>query len=261
MPNKARKLAEVQESEWTKAVGLITLGVVLTAVAAILFYFAGLWLKGSLVSVAHVALGLAMMSGVAIVCAAIYRAAQSRKIAGVKYRCPYCDKVNLFDANPSEDFECEFCNRTVRFENGEPVRVRVAPCPNCLAEHRVAVNVRRYVCDKCDKPFELVPEEFMHPGARASFGTDEQPIGLVDVYLSGVERSKENEVALKLQNVLVVNLPEARRLMLGASTRTPLMLCSGVPVRKGEAIQRQFQEIGATVVLTPVGGGPSLAVR
>src|SRR5207249_9227823 len=62
-----------------------------------------------------------------------------------------------------------------------------------------------------------------------------------DVLLISVDRRHEIEVALKLQNLMVINLPEARRLMATASTTTPLVVSHGLAQRKAEAIRRQLQ--------------------
>ena len=82
-----------------------------------------------------------------------------------------------------------------------------------------------------------------------------------DVLLISVDRRHEIEVAMKLQNILVVNLPEARRLMASAGTATPLVVSHALPQRKAEAIRRQLQDVGATATLRPTNEAGSPTAR
>ena len=261
MANRVRKLAEVQEATWTQASGKILAGILLVAAAASLIYFTKYWFIGMRLRVADTVLGFVALAGAGLAGAAIYNGVQTRKLRGVGFLCPYCDKDNRFEDEPNESFECEFCNRTVHFEDGVPVPVRVVSCPSCHADHRVAVNVQRYVCDRCNRSLELATESRGRPTTLAAGAVESAAPQNFDVLLISVDRRQENEVALKLQNLLVVNLPEARRLMATASTSAPLVVSHGMPQRKAEAIRRQLQDLGATATLRPTNEAARTASR
>ncbi len=247
MANPARKIVEVQESTWTQASGKIIAGLIILAVGVALVYMTK-FLNGSFVRVLQIVFALVAFSGFALVAAAVYSGVHARKLPGVGYECPYCERVNQFEAEPTESFDCDHCNRTVHFDGGVAVPVRMVNCPFCHTDHRVAINVHRYVCDRCNRPLELATQA---PGARPSGAALESvsPSTTYDVLLIATDRRHEIEVAMKLQNILVVNLPEARRLMASASTNTPLVVGHALPQRKAEAIRRQLQDVGATATL------------
>lgn len=251
MANEVRKIVEVQENTWTQASGKIIAGLIVFLVAGSLIYLAQFPFRGNdaALSIARVVCGLIAFGGLALVGSAIYTGVQARTIPGVGCECPYCDKVIRFESEPTQSFDCEFCNRTVHFEAGVPIPVRTINCPFCHTDHRVAINVLRYVCDNCNRPLELAAQV---AGARAPAAGQEAATSNFDVLLIAADRRHEIEIAMKLQNILVVNLPEARRLMAAASTTSPLIVSHGVPQRKAEALRRQLQDVGATVTLRPV---------
>ena len=260
MANRVRKLAEVQENAWTQASGTIFVGVLLFGLSAALIYFAKYWFVGNALQSTRVVLALAAFAGLGFVGAAVYNGIEVRKQRGVSYACPYCDKENRFEGTPNEDFDCEFCNRTVHFDEGEPVPVRAVSCPFCHSDHRVAVSVQRYVCDRCNRPLELATESHGRPATVAP--SEAEVVGQTfDVLLVAVDRRQENEVALKLQNLLVVNLPEARRLMTSASTTAPLVVSYSLSQRKAESIRRQLQDLGATATIRPTNESVRTAAR
>jgi ribosomal protein L7/L12 len=249
MSNPVRKMVEVEESVWTQSTGKIVIGLAIILIAGILIYASGFMFADPARLYARIGFGVVALIGLSIAGAAVYDGIQTRKQKGVAFTCPYCDKVNLFEAEPHENFDCEFCSRAVHFEDGAPVPVRLVNCPFCHTDHRVAVDVHRYVCDRCNRPLELK----MAPGRAATVQAaegDEAPHNY-DVLLISVDRRHEIEVAMKLQNILVVNLPEARRLMATAGTATPLVVSHALPQRKAEAIRRQLQDVGATATLRP----------
>lgn len=250
MANHVRKLAEVQETAWTQASGRIIAGIVIFIVAAVLIYAASFFVGAGLQTAARVTFGLVGFAGLSLVGAAVYNGMQAQKLTGVGYTCPYCDRVNKFEAEPDESFDCEFCNRTVHFDGGVPVPIRTVDCPFCHTEHRVAVNVQRYVCDRCNRPLDLSTVVPGRGPAAAALEPEAAP-QTFDVLLLAADRRRETEIAMKLQNILVVNLLEARRLMSTASTTTPLVVSHALPQRKAEAIRRQLQDVGATASLRP----------
>jgi ribosomal protein L7/L12 len=251
-------MVEVEESVWTQSTGKIIIGTAVLIVAGILIYASRFIFSAEALLYARILFGLLALVGLGIVGAAVYEGMQTHKKKGVEFTCPYCDKVNTFEAEPHENFDCEYCSRAVHFEDGLPVPVRLVNCPFCHTDHRVAVNVQRYVCDRCNRPLELKMAAGRAATVQAAEG-DEAPHNY-DVLLISVDRRHEIEIAMKLQNILVVNLPEARRLMATAGTATPLVVSHALPQRKAEAIRRQLQDVGATATLRPTNdSGPSSA--
>jgi transposase-like protein len=251
MANRVRTLVEVQENAWTRASGKI-IGGVLLFIAAVVVIYSAKYFARPVRPVTQVVFALIGLAGLGLAGAATYNGIETRKLRGVGFACPYCDRDNRFEGDPNESFECEYCNRTIHFEDGMPVPVRAVSCPFCHTDHRVAVNVQRYVCDKCNRPLELATESRGRPAAVVNGAVESSAGQQFDVLLLSVDRRQENEVALKLQNLLVVNLAEARRLMATATMPAPLVVCHGLPQRKAEAIRRQLQDLGATATLRPV---------
>ena len=151
---------------------------------------------------------------------------------------------------PTIDFDCEFCHRTVHFDTGRPIPVQTIVCRACRAEHRVAVNVQRYTCDSCNRALALPWIRADRDGGIRD-NTEDAMLQNYDVLLIAYDRRRENDMAFKVQNLLVVNLNEARRLMGAVSSQTPLILGHDLPQRKAEAIRRQLQELGATATMRP----------
>ena len=180
---------------------------------------------------------------------AFYKGALSKQMATVGFICPYCQQELQFLESPTTDFDCEHCSRTVHFDNGFPVPVRTIICQACRAEHRVASSVDRYICDKCNRPLQLnvTPDK----AAAIIDAENDAMLQNYDVLLLASDRRHESELSFKLQNLMVVNLPDARRLLSTASNQTPLVVGHDLSQRKAEAIKRQLEELGATVSVRP----------
>ncbi len=252
MGNQVRKIADIQESAWTQASGKIAAGLGIFLVAACLIYAARFAFVGlpRVLEIVQIVLGLVALAGVGLLGAAVYTGIEARRLPGIGFQCPYCDNSNKFDGIPTETFDCDFCNRTVHFDGGVPVPVRIVSCPFCQTDHRVAVSIQRYVCDHCNRPLELAAQPRSRPSGAAGSGPEKLAQNF-DVLLVSVDRRHEIEIALKIQNLMVVNLPDARRLMATASTTSPLVVTHSVPQRKAETIRRQLQDVGATATLRP----------
>jgi transposase-like protein len=259
MANGAKTLAEVREGEWTRLIKIALLGLLGVIVASLLLYGTQWWFQGGWLVAGQVIFGLSIFAGAAVMLVAGFRALQTRLITGVTFLCPYCDAPNEFIEQPTVDFDCESCNRTVHFIDGEQVPVHTIVCQSCGSEHRVAANVPRYVCDRCNRPLAITTDTSRR--APANRAEEDALLQNYDVLLVSVDRRHENEVALKLQNLLVTTLPEARRLMGTASAGTPLVVGHELPLRKAEAVRRQLQEMGATVTLRPTTMGTRTVPR
>lgn len=255
MEKDATKIVEVKEREWTDSIGSSLVGITVMAVSGLVIYFGKFWINHSYEFTAKVIASFGLMGGAAILGVAIYRAVSVEKLPNVPFVCPFCDTPNLFTSVPTKDFVCESCNRTVHFEKGLMIPVRTIICQACRTEHRVPMNVGRYVCDKCNRPLKL-STDVTQKLATASNAENEAMMHTYDVLLLGLDRRHETDLAMKLQNLMTVNMVEARKMMQTASESTPLPVTWGEPLRKAEAIRRQLEELGATVSVRPSADKP-----
>jgi hypothetical protein len=253
MATGVTKLSEMLESVWAEAISNAVYGVIIVIVGAVLFYFtkflesmAVVYILGRCLSV------LIMLVGAATLLLALQRTVKARQVGKSAYTCPYCDGENHLLTVPTEDFDCEHCHRTIHFVDGQQIPVRTVVCQFCRTEHRVAANVQRYVCDRCNRLLQLGAEKTrkLDMAGTTSVAVD----GLqqnYDVLLVAIDKRHENDLAFKIQNLLVVNLNEARRLLTTVSNQNPLVVTMDVPQRKAEAVRRQLQELGATAITRP----------
>ncbi len=250
-------VSEVQERAFIESIGGVVTGVIIFLIAGILFYFMKFWLSDpSALLGGRIIMGLAMLAGAGIFGAAIYNGALSHKTSGVAFTCPYCDKaMQLMDA-PSEDFECEHCNRTIHFKDGVPVEVRTVTCQACRTSHRVAVMTQNFICDNCNRPVRLSCV-MQDPKSAQGQGESAEMMQNYDVLLVAFDRRQENELAFKLQNLMVINLNDARKMLATANSQTPLTVGHDLPQRKAEAIRRQLQELGGTATIRAAMSGVS----
>lgn len=249
MPRSTTTLSEVKEQIWLHSISAAFTGLCILIGAAILFYFMQFWLSGDILLTARIVMGIAMVAGAGICGVAVYNGALTGKIQSVTFTCPYCDNQIRFPEPPTDDFDCEFCSRTVHFRDGKPVPVQTVICRACRTEHRVATSVQRFVCDNCNRPL-LLPWADRQDVAIEDAAMDAL-LQNYDVLLVAYDRRRESELAFKIQNLLVVNMNEARRLISTVSTQTPLIVGYDLPQRKAEAIRRQLQELGATATMRP----------
>jgi ribosomal protein L7/L12 len=261
MAKGATRISDIQENVWTQAIGTAVVGLLLIGVSGIVYWLLNyLPVFSELPIAAKLPIALAPAIGAVIVLIAGWRSAQARtrNLARVAFPCPYCDRPNHFAEEPTEDFECDYCDRTVHFDEGKPIPVRVVKCPSCSTEHRVSVNLVAYLCDRCNRTIELKPDPKYRPMAPAHplpAATD-QMLQNYDVLLTAYDRRRENDLVFKLQNLLVVNLKEARQMLETATPRAPIIVLMDVPHRKAEAVRRQLQELGATITLRPTAAVP-----
>lgn len=254
MAKSNSKLSEVLEAEWVDAIVTAWNGLAIILVGALLLYFMKFRLPPPLQLAGRLICVFILLIGIFILILAMYRSNMARKLPTVPFRCPYCEATNLFLSKPTDDFECDSCHRTVHFAFGEPVPVRTVICRFCRTEHRVAMTVQRYVCDRCNRLLDVGadPTTKVSVVGTAAVDNTEAMLQNYDVVLVAIDRRRENELAFKLQNLLVLNLVEARKQMLSASGRSPLVVAHDVPHGKAEAVRRQLQELGATASLRAV---------
>ena len=237
-------VSDVQERAFLESIGAALTGLAIFVIAGISFYFMKFYLvDATSLLIGRVLMGIAMLVGVGILGAAVYNGALTHKTVGVGFACPYCEKTMQFVATPTEDFACEHCNRIVHITNGVPTEVRVVTCQACRSNHRVAIVTQNYVCDNCNRPLRLA---WVKQDSKAGNEERDGTMQNYDVLLIAFDRRHENDLAFKLQNLLFVNLNEARKAMATASSQTPLTVGHALPQRKAEAIRRQLQELGAT---------------
>jgi hypothetical protein len=238
--------SEVQERAFLQSLNGALLGLAILVVAGILFYFMKFWLVDPMLMYGRLVMGIAMLAGAGIAGTAVYHGALNRNVAGVDFTCPYCDKVMKLVTAPSDDFECEHCSRTIHMQNGTHVQVREVTCQACRSSHRVAITSQHYICDNCNRPLKLA---WVKDEPKTGTGERGDMMQNYDVLLIAFDRRHENELAFKLQNLLVCNLNEARKQLATASAQTPLTVAHDVPQRKAEAVRRQLQELGGTATL------------
>jgi hypothetical protein len=262
MRKRAIKISDVLENELFIAISYVLLGIMVMVLCGLLIHFLGYW-KSSYREMSRIIASLGVGAGAVIVVVAVYRCLDVRKLSRIPFTCPYCDNINYFPEAPTEDFDCDTCDRTVHFQDSKPIPVRTVACGSCGTDHRVAVNVLNYTCDRCNRPLKLRPDSAYRTTAlpqREALAQDDV-LQNYDVLLVGIDKRRENEIAFKLQNLLLTNLPEARRLMSTASNKTPLVVGYELPQRKAEAVRRSLQDLGASVTLRPTGAGTRVPQR
>ena len=263
MAKRVLKISEILENEWVESIVTASNGVIILVVAGLFYYLVPFRLPPHLQLAGRIIGMVAISIGVVILLLAAHRSWKVRQIPYVGFFCPYCDMENHLTATPTEDFDCDFCHRTIHFKEGVAVPVRTIVCPYCRTEHRVSTNVERYVCDRCNRLLKVTAGSGSRAAVGASTANEQEALMQnYDVLLVAYDRRRENDLAFKLQNLMVVNLKEARRLLETVSTKTPLIVGHGLSQRKAEAIRRQLQEMGATASLrSAASAGPTPSKR
>ena len=129
MANATKTLADMKESEWTRLIQIALLGLLGVVVSSLLLYAVHWLFPESMWGVAGQTLfGLTLFAGAAVMCLAGFRAVQTRLKTGVLDVCPYCNAKNEFIEQPTVDYDCESCDRTVHFVGGMPVPVQTVVC-------------------------------------------------------------------------------------------------------------------------------------
>ncbi|MCW3055155.1 MAG: hypothetical protein JWN14_4325 [Chthonomonadales bacterium] len=250
MTQKTTSVTEVREVTWTESVGTALLGGALILLAIVGFYFTKFASPRGMQIAAQLGCTLGLFAGGGILGLAIQRMLGAKKVKGVPFVCPYCETTAEYTALPTEDFDCEHCHRTVHFQNGEPIPVRTIICQACKTEHRVPSNLGRYVCDKCNRPLKLVADKQV---AVASNEAADAMLQNYNVELLGIDKRQENDIIAKIQSLMMLTLPEARRLVDAASPSAPLIVAYDLPQRKADAVRRSLQELGATAAIKSTG--------
>lgn len=253
-----RKLSDEIEKEWSQAITTGFKGLAWIVVSLLLFYFTGTLVKYEplIVYLGYFLAIVALLAGLAMIGASARNAYYVRKRPTVEFTCPYCSEVNKLLRRPTEDFTCENCRREIHFIEGEPVAVRTIVCQACRAEHRVAVSIDRYMCDKCNRPLRIVDLDAASSDAPTVCRIDSSAIdpdaqGNQDVLLVAFDQRRLDELAFKVQDLLVVNAAETRRLMRLATRSAPLVIGMDVAPMKADAIRRELSELGASVQVRP----------
>jgi len=230
--------ADVLEKEFEAATTLLIKGLVVLIASLILSWI--LW-RASLSQLAVVFLATALI-GVAVAGIAGRRMYLARQIPAITVYCPYCQHPNQFVAEPTEDWTCESCHRTVYYENGKMVPVREITCPSCRTVHKVSEKAKTFTCDRCNRTLSL--RDPSQPAEVIAEPTD--MLRNYDVILTQAGR-QPTDVAMALQDILVCNLREARAKL----EQLPLTVVRNVPERKAEAIRERLRSLGATAVVRP----------
>ncbi len=250
MAEKTTSVTEVREVTWTESFGTGLVGGAVMLVAIVGFYFTKFASPPSMQLGVRFGCAVGLLAGGAILGLAIQRSLEAKKVKGFPFTCPYCETSSEYMAAPISDFDCEHCNRTVHFLNGEPIPVRTIVCQACKTEHRVPSNLTRYVCDKCNRPLKLEADKKV---AVASNEAADAMLQNYNVELLGIDKRQESELAFKIQSLMMLTLPEARRLVEAASPSAPLIVAYDLPQRKADAVRRSLQELGGTAAIKATG--------
>ncbi len=228
----------------TQGTGTIAWGIVIILAGLTLFRVVNFWLPPESLVIPVAALILSIGIGSYV----IWRGSQSYTVGKeepkVKLVCPFCDKDTLFTKEPTVDWNCDHCSRTVHYSNGVMVPVTWVICTACRAEHRVPVNVKRYLCDQCNRPLNISGDL---RGGTAIIEVEDQLQINFDVLLVAFDRRHINDLSYKIQNLMFCTLPEARKMIEGATNQHPLVVGFNLAERKAESVRRELQDLGATV--------------
>ncbi len=264
-------LSEVREQETANTLKWVGVGVAIMLVAAFMIYFLGLFLKDnhSLLKVMRLGMGVGIVIGAVVVGGAAARLSKVRSMESFAYPCPYCDAINQLVEEPTANFECETCHQTVRFdENGVLVPVRVIGCSKCGTDNRVSIKSSRFICSKCNATIQVQAEQPVYGMGNAMSGTSgatasaasapsrpaptllNQPgPSHVDVAVQSFDAARESQLAALLQNMMGIELAEARRLLGTIGARTPLIIGVDMPVQEADQLSAQLTQLGAHVHL------------
>ena len=190
MTNEAVKVVEVKERTWLESIGSGLVGFIIMVVAGLIVYFGHFIISANLLPAFKICGYIGMLIGAGIVGVALYQTRKVEKEPNTQFTCPFCDASNLFFGYPTKDFVCEACTRTVHFENGQMIPVRTIVCQACRTEHRVPMNILRYVCDRCNRPLKLSADPTQKVAA-ASNAQNEAMMHNYDVLLIGFDRRHE----------------------------------------------------------------------
>lgn len=230
--------AEVLEKEFEAATTLLIKGAVVLVGSLILVWILA---RAGLPQIAAV-FGITALVGLVVMAVAGRRMYLARNVPAITVYCPYCQHPNQFVAEPTEDWTCEGCHRTVYYENGKMVPVREITCPSCRTVHKVSQKARTFTCDRCNRTLSLTD-----PSKPAEIVAEPSDmLRNYDVILTQAGR-QPTDVAMALQDILVCNLKEARARL----SELPLTVVRNVPERKAEAIRARLRELGATAVIRP----------
>lgn len=260
-------LSEAREQEYTESILWMALGGAVLVVAIVLMVLFKYWVPPASLGLTRVIAGLAALAGATILGAGAWRIVKSQKIATLAFPCPYCSINNQLLHAPTEDFDCEHCRRTIRFENGRLAPILTITCSACGTEHRVSAKAERCVCDKCNAVIQMQsqyqPVYGMTPSAGPLKGPSIAPpspkAGVIlgdpnqNVSITDYDRTREQQVASVLQRELGVDLNEARRLLGTITDRTPLIVAYDVSSDAAGTLRKQFERLGATVHVRAVG--------
>ena len=179
------------------------------------------------------------------------RMQKARTAESVTVNCPYCDFPMQFLQEPTDDYDCEGCHRRVYYENGRPVEIKKITCAFCKTVHKVSAKAKTFTCDRCNRMLQLTDKPGAAPQADRSDLLQNYDVLLMD------PGRRATEVAMALQDLLVCNLPEARRQM----EKLPLTVIRNVPERKADAVRRRLRDLGANATIRPTESADQTAGR
>lgn len=241
MAQTVRTRSELIEEEYSGSVTQLIGIIVLFFALLLTVYLLSLWHSNPVWSMrlrilvgagALITLGWAIVVGM--------KMQKTKAVKTLTVNCPYCDFPMEFLEQPNSDYDCENCHRRVQYENGRPVPIKTVTCQFCKTVHKVSVNAKHFLCDRCNRPVKLSDDP------KEVVAEQSDMLANYDVVLTDVGR-KSTDVAMALESILICNLVEARRQM----ENLPLTVMRNVPERKADAVRRRLRDLGATAVIRP----------
>ncbi len=230
--------SDILEKEYEAALVFLIRGLIVLVASLILVWLMRLFKLTPLA----VVFGLTALLGLVLAIVGARRMYLARAIPSITVECPYCGHPNQFVTNPTSDWTCEACHRTVYYENGVMAPIREITCPSCRAVHKVSTKAKTFTCDQCHRTLRLTD-----PNAPATVVAEpSEMLRNYDVILTQAGRDP-NRVAMELQSILVCNLREAKARL----EELPLTVVRNVPERKANALRERLREAGATAVIRP----------
>lgn len=223
--------SDVVEAQAEKA---LTFGI--GGIVAVLIGIPCLLYFSSLIGLAIVLL----VAGVAAMGYAGYCLWQVKKVPSVLILCPFCRAKNKLTEQPSKDFTCFECHRSIPIQDGRVLRVFQVKCGFCGTLNYYSEKSVGLICESCDREIPLSTEsgELATRAFRTYSQHDDDK--LYDFVLVAAGHKTE-ELIGTLQHMLALNRNQVKDLLL----ELPVTLLQGIPRKKAEMLQAQLSVHGA----------------
>jgi hypothetical protein len=228
---EVRRSSDVVEAQAERALTFGIGGVVAVLIGIpVLIYFSAL-------------VGLAwalIVGGLGAIGYAGYCLLQVRKVPSVLILCPFCRAKNKLTEQPSKDFTCFECHRSIPVQDGRVLRVFQVKCGFCGSLNYYSEKSVGLICESCDREIPLATEsgELATRAFRTYTQRDDDKTYDLVLIAAG---HKTEEMIGTLQHMLALNRNQVKEMLL----ELPVTLLQGIPRRKAEMLQAQLAVLGA----------------